>query len=108
MQVLRILQEALANSRKSAQAGCVSVTIGQEAGQLIFQVEDDGVGFEVGRQEHPLGTHGLRIMQDRAHAIGGQLQVASSPGQGCRVRLAVAVSRKDATWKKKREVGMVR
>jgi two-component system nitrate/nitrite sensor histidine kinase NarX len=89
MQVLRIVQEALANVRKHAQADTVRVLMrGDESGHYMVLVEDDGVGL-VGqaRSESP-GEHvGLSIMEDRARKIGGTLQIESDTGEGVRVVL---------------------
>ncbi len=89
MQVLRIVQEALANVRKHAQADTVRVLMrGDEAGHYLVLVEDDGVGMvSPARSESP-GEHvGLSIMEDRARKIGGTLQIESDAGEGVRVVL---------------------
>lgn len=107
LQVLRILQEALANSRKSAQTRRAHVTIDRKEDDLIFLVEDDGVGFVVDEQQMP-GKHGLRIMQERAHSIGGALQIVSSPGQGCQVRLTVMARKVQCATERDQKVEMER
>ncbi len=89
MQILRIAQEALTNTRKHAQAHTVRVLLRcRPAGAYLLLVEDDGVGFEVpGRDGHP-GEHiGLSIMEERARRLGGQLRIESEPGEGTRVEL---------------------
>jgi two-component system nitrate/nitrite sensor histidine kinase NarX len=89
MQVLRIVQEALANIRKHAQANTVRVMLrGDEQGNYMVLVEDDGEGLgERSRSDSP-GEHvGLSIMQDRARRIGGRLRIESEPGEGVRVIL---------------------
>ena len=52
-------------------------------GELVFEVEDDGRGFDPSAARH--GT-GLQGMADRLDAIGGSLTVDTSPGKGTRVR----------------------
>lgn len=89
LQVLRILQEALANSRKSAHCTQLSVAIRREPEQLVFEVADDGIGFDPEDAPQPHGKHGLRIMQDRAREIGARLVLRSSPGTGCHITLTV-------------------
>ena len=89
MQVLRIVQEALANVRKHAQADTVRVLMrGDESGRYMVLVEDDGVGMvSKARSESP-GEHvGLSIMEDRARKIGGSLLIESEAGEGVRVVL---------------------
>lgn len=90
VQLLRIVQEALANIRKHAgQPGHVAVSLARIDGALHLSVEDDGVGFdpvEAGRgREH----FGLQVMQRRAARFGGQLTVRSAPGEGVRVTVCV-------------------
>ena len=88
-ELLRILQEALANTRRHSGAENVSVSLGVEGGRIWAEVEDDGRGFEVGT----VPGVGLKSMRERARALGGTLQVESGPGKGTRVRFAVATHR---------------
>jgi signal transduction histidine kinase len=79
----RIMQEALTNVVRHADASTVRVQIGQEAGDLIIEVEDDGAGpFGVSGG----GGSGIRGMTERASALGGQLTAGRRPGRGFRVR----------------------
>ncbi len=94
MQMLRIVQEALANIRKHARAHNVRVLLSCRGGTYTLLVEDDGVGFvgEV-RQGSP-GEHiGLSIMEERARRLGGELRIESEPGEGTRVELIYQPSR---------------
>jgi signal transduction histidine kinase len=85
LQVLRILQEALANILKHAQAERATVTVGTEAGALTIAVSDDGVG--VGTSTASSG-HGLENMRHRARSLGGSLHIAAD-ADGTTVRLSV-------------------
>jgi two-component system nitrate/nitrite sensor histidine kinase NarX len=90
IQVVRIIQEALANVRKHSEANVVRVLMrGNEHGDYIVLVEDDGVGMR--KQFAPdgnAGEHvGLSIMRDRARRLRGQLRIESEPGEGTRVLL---------------------
>lgn len=89
VQVLRIVQEALANIRKHAQAQTVRVMLRADSGDVFrVLVEDDGVGMvERARSEAPGNHVGLSIMEDRARRLGGKLRVESEPGEGVRVVL---------------------
>ena len=93
MQMLRIVQECLANIRKHAQAHTVRVLLTcSTEGEYMLLVEDDGVGFNNQRLEdsadgHP-GEHiGLSIMDERARRLGGSIRIESEPGEGTRVEL---------------------
>jgi len=82
VQVLHIIQEALSNVRKHAQAHEVVVRV-SHAASWRFEVRDDGIGFDADAIRAD-GTHvGLHIMQERAQRIGAQVQVTSAPGRGC-------------------------
>jgi signal transduction histidine kinase len=85
MQVLRVLQEALANILKHAKATTVKVTVGAEADTLLISVTDDGVG--VGTSAAGTG-HGVGNMRQRAERIGGALQIVAG-ATGTTVRLSV-------------------
>ena len=86
LQVLRIVQESLANIRKHAGARRVDVTLEQDETWLRVTVQDDGAGFtpgELGRSELP--RFGLSTMRERAGNLGGKFLLESSPGAGTRV-----------------------
>jgi two-component system nitrate/nitrite sensor histidine kinase NarX len=90
IQVLHILQEALSNVRKHAQAEQVWVTV-ERGGQWRFAVRDDGVGFATGGQADETRV-GLGIMAERAEKIGADLTVESWPGGGTRIMLTLPPS----------------
>ena len=81
--------EALNNVAKCAGASAASVTLRQDDGHLRFTVTDDGSGFDAAITSY--GT-GLQGMADRLDAIGGTLQVTSTPGAGTSVSGSVPVS----------------
>ncbi len=89
IQVLHIVQEALSNIRKHARASQVSLRVEQQPA-WVFEVCDDGVGFVADRGSTDEMHVGLQIMAERAQRIGASLQVQSSPGSGCSVRLTLA------------------
>ncbi|GIE47411.1 hypothetical protein Ani05nite_09450 [Amorphoplanes nipponensis] len=73
--------EALANATKHARARAVTITVRHDAGVLVVEVADDGVGgADLSR-----GT-GLRGLTDRLAAVGGALGVVSPAGAGTRIR----------------------
>jgi signal transduction histidine kinase len=71
--------EALQNAAKYAEASSATVRLGHENGHLVFTVTDDGRGFDP--ETTPRGS-GLQNMADRLEAVGGAVDVASSPGRG--------------------------
>ncbi len=86
LQLLRIIQEAMANTRKHARASQVRVSLRAAGGQAAVVIEDDGCGFaaEAARAAGE-SRHGLGIMRERAGEIGGRLEIESAPGAGTRV-----------------------
>lgn len=79
--LFRIVQEALTNIERHAQAQHVQITLECGGHNLHLLVEDDGIGFDPRRlEELPLGI-GLRNIRERAEHLGGQLSLSSSMGQ---------------------------
>ena len=78
--VFRMVQEALTNVGKYAQAKQVWVSVAPQSAWLEVQVRDDGIGFDASRIER--GHHGLLGMRFRIQAEYGELTVRSQPGQG--------------------------
>ncbi len=87
VQVIRIVQEALANIRRHAGAGVVVVDVAVRDGQLELSVDDDGRGFDPQAAHDARARFGLRTMAERAESLGGRLDVESAPERGTRVRL---------------------
>jgi two-component system nitrate/nitrite sensor histidine kinase NarX len=89
VQVLHVVQEALSNVRKHADARQVWVDL-QRAPHWRIEVRDDGHGFDPAAAASGQTHVGLRIMRERAARIGAQVQVLSEPGAGTRVILTLA------------------
>lgn len=86
-ELLHIVQEALANVRRHSGASRARITLGREGDAIWTEVEDDGRDFEPGK-----GTGiGLTGVRERAHALGGELEIESKPREGTRVRFSVAL-----------------
>lgn len=95
LQILRIVQEALANARKHAQAHTARVLLKRQGEGYVLLVEDDGVGFSAPRPSTRPGEHvGLAIMEERARRIGAELRIESEPGEGTRCELFFAADRR--------------
>jgi len=80
--------EALQNVAKYADASAASVTIAQSNGDLTFEVEDDGRGFDTTSTVYGTGLQGIA---DRLSALHGELAIRSEPGTGTRVRGRIEV-----------------
>ena len=88
--IFRIVQEALNNVQKYAQASQVNITLERRAAELGLEVRDNGLGFDpvaVAQQ----GTLGLLGMRERVIALGGRVEVVSTPGQGTAIELVIPI-----------------
>jgi signal transduction histidine kinase len=87
LSIYRLVQEALTNIGKYAQATEVWVRLKREAGALQVEIADNGKGFDTATLR--VGSHGLDGMRFRIESLGGTLTVLSSIGQGTRIRASV-------------------
>ncbi|MFK8163962.1 MAG: ATP-binding protein [Lewinella sp.] len=95
-----IVKEAWHNIAKHAKATAVTLDIKQADQELVITVTDNGVGFASAASENSMGGYGLDNMQDKATAIGGQLAIDSTPGQGTTLRLNWPLPETDKKLKK--------
>jgi signal transduction histidine kinase len=91
-QVYRLVQEALANIAKhsGARHAVVQLRRRRSGHELVLDVTDDGVGFDV-LAPHP-GHLGLRMMAQRMEQLGGSLLVDARPGLGSRISATIPLS----------------
>jgi len=86
VQLLRVVQEALTNTRKHSKAQHVSVRIECEGARATLIVEDDGVGFDIAKVVTSMdGGFGMASMRERVEQIGGTLDVHTAPNEGTRI-----------------------
>lgn len=85
-ETLRVLDEALHNVAKHADATRIRVRVVQDGTDVHLSIEDNGRGFT---PSDALPGHGLLGMRERASLLGGHLEVRSSPGDGTHVELVV-------------------
>ena len=88
--LLRIAQEAVTNVVKHAGADRIAIKLHTEARKLYLRIEDNGHGFETPDVFSSRGGHfGLIGMRERAERLGGELHLASNPGEGTEVEVRV-------------------
>ncbi|MEO8052318.1 MAG: histidine kinase [Acidobacteriota bacterium] len=86
--IYRVVQEALHNCARHAQAHNVLVDVQQQPTQIVLSVEDDGRGFDA----HRVRGLGLVGMQERVHHLGGELRVHSKPGSGTTIAVMLPLA----------------
>ena len=91
-EVLRIVEEALHNAVRHAEADTVTVRLGGAEHALRIEVADDGIGFDPTDPELRSHHLGLTSMEERARELGGRLTLIASPGSGTVVSLEVPVN----------------
>jgi two-component system nitrate/nitrite sensor histidine kinase NarX len=93
IQVMRIVQETMANVRKHSQAQHVRAEFTRRNEHLEIEIRDDGQGFDPAATAHTTGHFGLAIMRERAASFGGELRLHSEPGMGTTIGLRVPLAR---------------
>ena len=84
--LLRVLQEALTNTRRHSGASSIEVRLRTENQEVLVEIVDDGRGFD------PLSVRagvGLSAMRERIEGLGGKIEVRSRPGEGTKVKVRI-------------------
>lgn len=85
----RIVQEALTNIVKHAQASKITVSVFSDIHNLYIQVEDNGIGFD--NSQNNEGGNGLYNMKERASLLNGKFEIISSPGNGTLIKVELPI-----------------
>ncbi|MFC4452859.1 GAF domain-containing protein [Deinococcus sonorensis] len=89
--LFRVVQEALGNIDKHAQASSAAIRVVYAAAEVTVTVSDDGVGFsaEQARERAAQGHLGLAGLRERTLLAGGDLEIVSEPGRGSELRFSL-------------------
>ncbi len=87
--VFRIVQEALANILRHAQATEVHVQVVSRANELFIHVRDNGVGFELDERLDTTVSYGMKTMRERAEELGGTFNVRSIVSEGTYIEIRI-------------------
>lgn len=87
LSLFRIVQEALTNVRKYAQARHVHITLRTKGDAVELSITDDGVGFDP--HSPKLARHGLAGIKHRVFTHGGQLDIRTAPGKGVAISVVL-------------------
>ena len=95
----RIVQEALNNATRHAQASRATIRLEQNGLLIRCLVSDDGIGFDVPVVLSRKGRQGLGLIgiRERLNAIGGAYRIISAPGQGTTLQVEIPLEAQDAT-----------
>lgn len=88
-EIYRVVQEALTNALRHAEAGEVVVRLTAGSDATVVEISDDGSGFDPNTEGIRSRRLGLTSMEERATAVGGTIEIDSGPGTGTTVRLRV-------------------
>jgi signal transduction histidine kinase len=92
--LFRIVQEAITNIIRHAQANRVKIKLCQSDTDILLLIEDDGVGFDTQIIHRPTLKHGLglRGMLERTMILGGKLEVNAAPQKGTQIKVKIPIS----------------
>ncbi|MGE5376688.1 MAG: PAS domain S-box protein [Bacteroidota bacterium] len=92
MTILRIAQEALTNIARHSQASQAVMSIEMQDDGIEMTIEDNGLGILSWQKVNQPGSHGLRIMRERAEAFGGYLKIHSTYKNGTKIEVKIPLS----------------
>lgn len=93
-----LIAEALNNAVKHANAQTITLRLkALEPDRALLEIEDDGLGFDTEQAQalRKVGHFGILNMEERAHFLGGEMELQSRPGQGTRIRVVFALEPPD-------------
>jgi len=82
--LFRIIQEQLNNVLKYASAQNVTVALCSSSSQILLEIKDDGLGFDLGNVRRGMG---LSNIINRSELFGGRVEINTAPGKGCSVKV---------------------
>ena len=95
--IFYIIDEAILNARKHAEAENIWVRLRIRDNTFVAEIKDDGVGFDVDAVQlsyDERSSLGMINMHERAELVGGTLTIASAPGRGTQIALAVPLRKR--------------
>ena len=89
--ILRIIQEAVNNCKKHSQAEKVNITIAYEENQIIIEIQDNGIGFDIEETKikNQYFGFGISMMKERVYLLKGQIDICSEKGKGTEIKVVL-------------------
>jgi len=91
--LFRMLQEALTNVARHANATIVNIDLQVEADRLIMEIQDNGKGIRESKISSPK-AFGILGMRERVRSLGGTILIQGHPGRGTRIKVMVPMEQK--------------
>lgn len=85
----RVAQEAMTNAIRHGKAQRISLRLFERDGQLVFTIEDNGVGFKTQRLNTEPHGQGVHNMHERINLLGGTFALSSTPGKGTTIQVSI-------------------
>ncbi len=89
LMIYRIVQEQINNIHKHAQAKTIVINLNTEDNHLNLLIADDGAGFDITKKHNGIG---LKNIRSRVEFYSGRMNIISSPGQGCSLKVTIPLS----------------
>ena len=93
--IFRIIQEALSNTLRHADATQVKIILRQEPEHLFVHIADNGEGFDWDMADQKKTSYGLKTMRERSEEIGGQFNLRTKKGIGTYIDIRVPFPRQE-------------
>ena len=90
--LFRITQEAITNIIRHAQTDHATIRLTYTPKHISLEIHDSGVGFTINNRPEFDGGCGLAGMRERTESVGGEILIASQPGQGTRIEVVIPLS----------------
>jgi len=93
--IFRIIQEALSNTLRHADASKVKIVFRQEPEHLFVHLFDNGKGFDLALADQKKTSYGLKTMRERSEEIGGQFNLRTNIDEGTYIDIRVPMPRQE-------------
>ncbi|KHE71918.1 sensor histidine kinase [Halobacillus sp. BBL2006] len=90
-QLFRVVQEALSNILRHANATEVKIGLNHSKGEMFLHISDNGAGFDPDEKKGNKASYGLKTMKERCEEIGGEFTIRSREGEGTHIDIRVPI-----------------
>lgn len=89
--ILRIIQEAINNSKKYSNAEKAEIILTYKENQIVLEIRDNGIGFDIEehKSEQQNSGFGISMMKERVYLLKGQIEIYSEKGRGTDIRVVL-------------------